>query len=69
MGSSIMTVNNNMNNQNQQTIYNFNKNINFFDTTTLNNINGGNLNGSRQGSNSGGSHGSSKILFLLTNFC
>jgi hypothetical protein len=51
MGASVIT--NIMHNQNA-TIYNYNKN--FFDTTTLNNINGA---GSRHGSNSG-SHGSSK---------
>jgi hypothetical protein len=55
MGASVIT--NIMQNQNG-TIYNYNKN--FFDTTTLNNINGA---GSRHGSNGSGSQGSSKNNF------
>ena len=55
-GPSLLIMNNNLNTQSgTQTIYNYNKN--FFDTTTLKNING---NGSRQGSDGSGSPRSSK---------
>lgn len=59
MGNSVMTNITNLNMlPNQGTIYNYNKN--FFDTLTLNNING---NGSRNGSN--GSYEDSKFYFLF----
>ncbi len=56
MASSLMTTNGGT-----STIYQYNKN--FFDTTTLNNINGNRSLHERNGSGSNGSNGSSKKSF------